>query len=297
MEEWRREQLFAMACYFYSMNGDYWIDDNGLNKTRENWLNFNVSECDWGMGKHCNSDGRLDRLKFDKVTGLSGTLPPEITLLTALSELSFKNSLWEEELDKAFPSQMTMLPLHTIILEGNYLAGSIPSWFGDFSSLGILRLSVNLLTGTIPTELGLMNSSHIYNLFLSSNLFTGVIPSELAKLTNLINLRLRNNELRGRIPSELGLLSLVRIMNMDNNDLDGFLPSELGLMTSMGTLDLHENAQLTGAMPSDICEMPQLASLKIDCRSTAQDFTCPDENCSACFCCDAVGNRGECKNV
>jgi Leucine-rich repeat (LRR) protein len=47
-----------------------------------------------------------------------------------------------------------------------------------------LGLSRNLLTGTIPTELGKLTNLRM--LSLSGNQLTGTIPSELGKLNNLV---------------------------------------------------------------------------------------------------------------
>ena len=51
-----------------------------------------------------------------------------------------------------------------------------------------LNLRYNQLTGTIPTELGLL--TYLQVLDLSGNRLTGTIPEELASLTNLQELRL-----------------------------------------------------------------------------------------------------------
>lgn len=57
----------------------------------------------------------------------------------------------------------------------------------------LTEVSNNQLTGSLPTELGLLLSSLIW-LQLGNNLFTGTIPTELGQLTAL---RFSNNRLTG----------------------------------------------------------------------------------------------------
>ena len=41
MEEWRQQQLFALATFYYSFNGRAWDSNEG-----QNWLDYNVEECE-----------------------------------------------------------------------------------------------------------------------------------------------------------------------------------------------------------------------------------------------------------
>ena len=80
---------------------------------------------------------------------------------------------------------------------------------------------------SIPSELGLLHAS-LANLYLFNNLLTGTIPTELGLLTFVNDLELFNNSLTGSIPSELGRLSILNFLFLSNNRLSGTLPSELG---------------------------------------------------------------------
>lgn len=62
------------------------------------------------------------------------------------------------------------------------------------------------LTGTIPTEIGLMTSLEILDLS-STTLLTGTIPTELGLLSNLRSVDLGFSALTGAVPSELCTVS------------------------------------------------------------------------------------------
>jgi hypothetical protein len=84
----------------------------------------------------------------------------------------------------------------------NTLSLSIPADFGRLMSLTDLRISTNLLSGRVPTELGLL-SSRLSVLWLQESRLTGTIPTEMAKLTRLEELLLYLNRLTGSIQEGL----------------------------------------------------------------------------------------------
>jgi hypothetical protein len=65
--------------------------------------------------------------------------------------------------------------------------------------------------------------------FYRSSNITGSIPSELGLLTNTptLSIDLRVNELVGAIPSELGLLSNLVVLSLERNQLSGPVPGEI----------------------------------------------------------------------
>mmetsp|Transcript_12268 Transcript_12268/g.18684 ORF Transcript_12268/g.18684 Transcript_12268/m.18684 type:complete len:95 (+) Transcript_12268:55-339(+) len=62
----------------------------------------------------------------------------------------------------------------------------------------------NFLTGSIPTQVGLL--VELTRIDIASNELTGSIPTTFGLLTNMDFMRLTSNKLTGTIPSELGLL-------------------------------------------------------------------------------------------
>ncbi|KAG7976344.1 hypothetical protein I3843_06G144300, partial [Carya illinoinensis] len=59
---------------------------------------------------------------------------------------------------------------------------------------------------------------------LFSNVISGTIPDELGNLTNLVSLDLYLNNLSGPIPTKLGDLSKLRFLDLSNNKLTGDIP-------------------------------------------------------------------------
>ncbi|GFY86165.1 leucine-rich repeat protein kinase family protein [Actinidia rufa] len=93
------------------------------------------------------------------------------------------------------------------------------------SSLSVLNLSRNSLTGEIPDSFSaLRNLSH---LDLSSNFLSGSIPFGLGSLSGLQFLYLQNNSLIASIPVQLSTLSQLIELDLGKNGLSGSLPNGL----------------------------------------------------------------------
>ncbi|MCE2422751.1 MAG: leucine-rich repeat domain-containing protein, partial [Gemmatimonadetes bacterium] len=143
-------------------------------------------------------------------------------------------------------------------LAANALTGSIPAELGDLESLEYLRLHGNDLTGSIPAELGDLDS--LEYLHLAGNDLAGSIPAELGDLESLRHLYLYNNALTDSIPAELGDLDSLTRLHLHGNNLTGSIPAELGDLENLTVLSLFNNA-LTGSIPAELGEMDSLTEL------------------------------------
>ena len=59
----------------------------------------------------------------------------------------------------------------------------------------------NLLSGTIPKEIGLLSS--VRDIRIRNNLLSGTIPDEIGNMAKLISLMLNNNQLTGNVNPQL----------------------------------------------------------------------------------------------
>lgn len=168
-------QRFALATLFYSANGLAWKD-------REFWLSHNAHECTWWGSEELPCDQEVEVGSTDYVglkhlmlngNGLSGTLPPQVGLLTSLETLN---------------------------LDDNSLQGGLPDEVGNMTQIIKIDLTTNQLTGKIPITMGnLMNLEQIY---MEQNQLTGNIPRALAS-PPLKYVRLSSNNMRGTVYPEL----------------------------------------------------------------------------------------------
>jgi len=142
-----------------------------------------------------------------------------------------------------------------LVLNNNYLVGTIPSSIGNIDSLTYLDLSDNPLTDSIPPEIGgLLNLTY---LDLSDNQLSGSIPPQIGGLTNLQELRLSDNQLSGSIPPEIGNLANLTYWTLNNNQLTGEIPPEIGNLSNLTNWYLNNN-QLTGEIPPEIGNLSNL---------------------------------------
>jgi RHS repeat-associated protein len=187
--------------------------------------------------------------------GLVGSIPPELSQLTQLTQLLLTyNSLSGE-----IPSQLGNLSnLEGLALHDNNLTGSIPSQLGNLTKLRTLTLGGNSLTGSIPVSLG--NLTKLIWLELEENQLLGAVPQQLSNLTDLFILRLNDNLLSGDIQMFSGLTKLVFIA-LGQNQFSGSIPGSFGSSTVLEVLSLANNF-FTGTIPSFSSSVLHMISLE-----------------------------------
>ncbi|CAB9524544.1 LRR receptor-like serine threonine-protein kinase [Seminavis robusta] len=283
---WRLKQRFALATFYYSTRGGYWVKNQG-------WLDWDSDECSWEQihpkqAANCDDNGRLLSLKFWYANNLDGTIPPEISLLReSLEELSIS---WSLQLKGNIPSEVGMMTrLEFLHFSTTKLSGTLPTEVGQLQSLELLMISGSELVGTLPTELG--NLSSLFGLGSERANFSGSIPTEILRLSNLKILLLSEcplldiksflTEVVGNlhnlealrlgywkpggftsIPSEIGKLTNLGSLQLMDFHLNGTIPSEMGLLTKLRFLNLARNS-ITGTLPEELTMMSQLRQLLI----------------------------------
>ena len=139
-------------------------------------------------------------------------------------------------------------------------AEPISSWFGVTTDgngrVTVLSLYRNQLSGTI-SDLSDLTSLTI--LYLGGNELTGKIPASLNSLTNLVELSMWGNQLTGKIPVLSNLTSLT-LLDLGTNALTEEIP-DLNSLTSLEQLYLWSN-QLSGPIP-DLSALTSLQYLSL----------------------------------
>lgn len=277
--EWRKTQLFALATFYYSFEGEHWHS-----AIQERWLDYSKDECLFfssGFGSiihgeyyvhdpdspwkvdSCNDRGEFTSLYLDwfDMAGLSPALPPEISLLTSLSRLSLFACSTKGSLQAAMPPElfeMTQLSWLSLNLKPD-TPTEVPTELGLLTNLEALFLAQNSLTG-LPSQLGLLTSLQRLDLF--QNPLAASIPSELGRLTNLERLDLFDAMLTGTLPSSMGRLTFMETLLLHTNSLTGGLPTELGLLQRLQKMDLKNNS-FKGTIPAQLRGLIHLESLQL----------------------------------
>uniref|UniRef100_A0A6N2M5U4 Leucine-rich repeat-containing N-terminal plant-type domain-containing protein n=1 Tax=Salix viminalis TaxID=40686 RepID=A0A6N2M5U4_SALVM len=125
------------------------------------------------------------------------------------------------------------------ILSNNSLQGQIPGWIGNMSSLEFLDLSGNNLSGPLPPRFSA--SSKLRYVYLSRNKLQGPIAMEFYNSSRILALDLSHNNLTGRIPEWIGRLSNLRFLLLSHNDLQGEIPVQLCRLKQLTLVDLSHN--------------------------------------------------------
>ncbi|GJM88433.1 hypothetical protein PR202_ga04493 [Eleusine coracana subsp. coracana] len=134
--------------------------------------------CEWA-NVSCDSSSsstarRVVAVSFLNDAGLAGPLPgAAIARLTALQQLVLNNV---PGVNGTIPHDLTRLSatLSFLTITSTGISGPVPPFLSEITALGYLSLSSNSLTGPIPASLGDM--PNLYFLDLGSNRLTGTIP-------------------------------------------------------------------------------------------------------------------------
>lgn len=147
------------------------------------------------------------------------------------------------------------IPIHELDLSGNGFTGSIHGI--NSTTLSVLNLSSNSLSGTLPTSL-----KSCVILDLSRNMISGDISNMQNWEANLEILDLSSNKLSGTLPNLTSQFDRLGTFNVRNNSVTGTLPSLLEISPRMVTLDVSSN-QLKGPIPDSFFSSMTLTNLNL----------------------------------
>ncbi|KAH9687780.1 Receptor-like protein 13 [Citrus sinensis] len=158
----------------------------------------------------------------------------------------------------------SLVHLQELYIASNDLRGSLPWCMANMTSLRILDVSSNQLTGSISSSplvhLTSIEELRLRFLDVSNNNFQGHIPVEIGDiLPSLFSFNISTNALHGSIPSSFGNMNFLRILDLSSNQLTGEIPERL----AVGCVNLEflalSNNNLKGHM---FCRNFNLANLR-----------------------------------
>ncbi|XP_052162205.1 probable LRR receptor-like serine/threonine-protein kinase At1g06840 isoform X2 [Oryza glaberrima] len=226
----------------------------------KNWNSGDPCTSSW-KGVFCdnipiNNYLHVTELQLFKMN-LSGTLAPEIGLLSQLKTLDF---MWNN-LTGNIPKEIGNIhTLRLITLNGNQLSGSLPDEIGYLQNLNRLQIDQNEISGPIPKSFA--NLTSMRHLHMNNNSLSGQIPSELSRLPELLHLLVDSNNLSGPLPPELAETRSLQILQADNNNFSGSsIPAAYENIPTLLKLSLR-NCNLQGGIP-DMSGIPQFGYLDL----------------------------------
>ncbi|KAK9003523.1 hypothetical protein V6N11_061082 [Hibiscus sabdariffa] len=144
-----------------------------------------------------------------------------------------------------------MNDLSVLDQSNNQLSASVPEELITNSSVSILRLSNNILSGNVVPVILKVNG--LRRLYLDGNNFYGEMSSigvsDFVFPTSLVEIDLSNNKLYGKLPRWVGNGSYLEILALSNNRFEGSIPMELCNLNWLEYLDLSQN-NLSDTIPS-----------------------------------------------
>ncbi|CAN6562453.1 unnamed protein product [Malus baccata var. baccata] len=208
---------------------------------------------------------------------LSGHIPPDVGRLHNLYQLNMSLNSLSGNVPSSFGN---LSRLHKLYLHENNLQGKIPlstlaecenlrvlslganNFSGVMSpevvgrlssSLSVLDLSENHLTGFLPKEIGHFPNLEAFD--VSKNMFfgsciklEGYIPSSLGSRRGLIGLYLSHNNLSGMIPEFLERFEFMQSLDRSYNNFEGMLPMK-GIFSNASAISVEGNSKLCGGIP------------------------------------------------
>ncbi|XP_057873128.2 receptor-like protein 12 [Cryptomeria japonica] len=215
---------------------------------------------------------------------IAGNIPQWIWGVNSLLFLNLSHNHFAGDLPHSLMgSRLQTLDLHNNNLQGqlpllsvllglldvseNQLSGSIPAEIGEYRKLGYLSLSRNHLNGSIPPSI--CQIPWLYFLDLSNNKLTGNIPTcnilacnipayvENCTLIEMLNLE--NNYLEGKLSRQFANMPSLKTLKLGGNGLNSYIPSSLANCKQLEILDLSNN-RMIGKIPNWI---GQLSNLKV----------------------------------
>ena len=193
---------------------------------------------------------------------LVGNIPNAIGQLKGLEHFSILTN----KMSIMIPSSLyNVSSLQIVLVSYNQLSGTVPANIGlNLPNLQSFYLAGNEFSRPIPTSL--CNATQLQRIDLGENKFLGSVPTNLGNLPNLFTLRLRANYL-GRDLSfltSLGNYSMLKVLDITTNQFGSVLPNSVSnLSTQLTGLYFGDN-KISGPIPASLENLVNLIVLGLD---------------------------------
>jgi hypothetical protein len=204
------------------------VDTNQLTGSiPESWWHENMAREDSSTTTRSHYPLWMLSLKYNM--GLTGTMPSQIGLLSSLKDLSVKRC----DMEGSIPTQVGLLSkMETFSIADNRFSGKFP--FAEMLKLPRLEgltLGENNLSGSIPGDV-LQNYTAKFQRLVQWNMpynaISGTLPTELGLVTSLQWIQFNNNHIHGGFPTAAmeatKMYQTVRILWLNGNNLEGTMP-------------------------------------------------------------------------
>ncbi|KAI3411480.1 uncharacterized protein J3R85_017904 [Psidium guajava] len=189
-------------------------------------------------------------------------------------------------------SDGTVCHVTSIQLRGLNLTGIFPDEFGNLTYLTEIDLTLNYISGTLPTTLSQIpltillalgnritgipkeigNISTLEELVLEDNQLEGALEPNIGNLSRLRRLLLSANNFTGTVPESFANLKNLEDFRIDGSTLSGKIPNFIGNWTEIRRLDL-QGTSMEGPIPSSISLLTNLTELRIsDLKGSSSNF-------------------------
>lgn len=319
----RNTALTSFSCGYNSISGN--IPEGFGNLVNLESFDVSVNEMTGSIPKSMEQLTSLKTLNLSR-NSFDGNIMSILESLTSLediqlSENSFSGTLSpllpsklpniriikmaENKFDGNIPKEWGSFPssLSFLSLGANELSGSFPVEFSSLTSLDVLDLWGNEMTGLLPRQ-SLDNMTSLKQLLLGKNLFSGSVPTVLPPSLDVLSLE--DNNLTGELPRSLGDLTALQHLYLNSNRLGGILPPSFVNLKFLKTLDLGQN-EFDGLVPESYNRMVYLDHVSLERNNFIGDldFWCDGNppaifaDCSGpnkeviCGCCEGCCNDAD----
>jgi Leucine-rich repeat (LRR) protein len=148
--------------------------------------------------------------------------------------------------------------LHTLSLPFNEnFRGQVP--INLFGRVTVLDLQYNQHEGSLfvadtngdtNSTITMLGNSSLEEIHMAGNKVSGSLPEALNHLTKLRVLSLEENDLTGTLASFRW--PMLQVLRLNQNSLSGSIPVSLVSSSNLSILDLSQNADIVGSIPSEL---------------------------------------------